>query len=213
MGKKSKKGDDGTGRWSRNTRQQRAASDQRHRRSHPKKNYRPEESTIYQKANFTHFRELLEEYEQIKISYTSLSCMLKGAGITSPKTRRSAGERRTIREWRAKFGELVLTDAALFHWFGSGIQYALHGFQDDAAGDIPAQYLCEHECLQGYFEAFRAVLQGYGAPEALYADQIGIYFMNTKKPENWSVEEQLVPENPEQNPIRPYRKPPGQRAH
>jgi hypothetical protein len=78
----------------------------------------------------------------------------------------------------------------LRRWFGLGVQYVLRGFQDDATGDIPGPCLCEHECLQGYFEAFRAVLQDYGVPEALYADKIGIYFVNTKKPENWSVEEQ-----------------------
>jgi transposase len=146
----------------------------------------------YRSANFTHFRELLEEQERIPISYTSLSGILKTAGITSPKTRRSMGERRTMRERRAKLGELVQTDASPFDWLGRGGQYALHGFQDDATGDILGLYLCEHECLQGYFEAFRAVLQGYGVPEALYADRIGIYFVNTKKPEHWSVEEQLA---------------------
>jgi transposase len=149
-------------------------------------------SGVYQKANFTHFRELLAEYEQIKVSYTCLSGILKEAGITSPKTRRSGGARRTRRERRARFGELVQTDATPFDWFGTGVRYALHGFQDDASGDILGLYLCEHECLQGYFEAFRAVLQGYGVPEALYADRIGVYFVNTKKPENWSIEEQVV---------------------
>jgi hypothetical protein len=59
-------------------------------------------------------------------------------------------------------------------------------------GDIPGLYLCEHECLQGYFEAFRAVLTEYGVPEALYAGRIGIYFVNTKKAENWTIEEQLA---------------------
>ena len=146
----------------------------------------------YEQANFTHFRELLEEREQITISYTSLSCVLKGAGIASPKTRRSAGERRTMRERRAKFGELVQTDASPFDWLGLGVPCALHGYQDDATGDILGLYFCEHECLQGYFEAFRAVLQGYGAPEALYADRIGIYFVNARKPEHWTIEEQLA---------------------
>ena len=149
-------------------------------------------SERYRNANFTHFRELLEECEQIHISYTSLSGILKAAGIMSPKTRRSTGERRTVRERRAKVGELVQTDASPFDWLGRGPQYALHGFQDDATGDILVLYLCEHECLQGYFEAFRAVLQGYGVPEALYADRIGIYFVNTKKPEHWTIEEQLA---------------------
>lgn len=118
--------------------------------------------------------------------------MLKAAGIMSPKTRRSTGERRTVRERRAKGGELVQTDASPFEWLGGGPPYALHGFQDDATGDILGLYLCEHECLQGYFEAFRAVLQGYGVPEALYADRIGIYFVNTKKPEHGTIEEQLA---------------------
>jgi transposase len=149
-------------------------------------------SDKYQKANFTRFRELPGEYERIKISYTGLSCILKGVGIASPKTRRSAGEKRTMRERRAKVGELVQTDATPFDWFGLGVQYALHGFQDDATGDILGLYICGHECLQGYFEAFRAVLQGYGVPEALYADKTGIYFVNTKKPENWSAEEQMA---------------------
>jgi transposase len=146
-------------------------------------------SGAYQQANFTHFRELLEENEQIKISYTCLSGILKEAGIMFPKTRRSGGERR---ERRAKFGELVQTDATPFDWFGTGVRYASRGFQDDATGDILGLYLCEHECLQGYFEAFRAVLTGCGVPEALYADRTGVYFANTKKAENWTAEEQLA---------------------
>jgi transposase len=149
-------------------------------------------SGAYQRANFTHFRELLEEYEQITISYTCLSRILKGSGIASHKTRRSGGGRRTRRERRAKYGELVQTDAAPFDWFGTGSQYALRGFQDDASGEILGLYLCEHECPQGYVEAFGAVLTGRGVPEALYADRIGVYFVNTKKAENRTVEEQLA---------------------
>jgi transposase len=133
-------------------------------------------SGAYDKANVTHFRELLEEREQIKISYSCLSVILKAAGITSPKTWRSGGERRTMRERRAKFGELVQTDATPFDWFGLDVQYALQGFQDDATGDILGRYMWEHEGLQGYFEVFRAVLNDYGVPEALSADRIGILF-------------------------------------
>jgi hypothetical protein len=85
-----------------------------------------------------------------------------------------------MRKRRAGFEKLIQTDAAPFDWFGSGIQYALHRFQDDAAGEIPGLYLCGHECLQGYFEAFRVVLRSYGVSETLYTDRIGIYFVNTK---------------------------------
>jgi hypothetical protein len=97
-----------------------------------------------------------------------------------------------MRPRKARCGELVQTDATPFDWFGDGSMAALHGYQDDATGDILGLYLCENECLQGYFEAFRAVLTGYGVPDGIYADRIGIYFVNTKHPENWSIEEQLA---------------------
>jgi hypothetical protein len=77
-----------------------------------------------------------------------------------------------MRERRAKLGELVQTDASPFDWFGLGMQYALPGFQDEATGDMLG--LCEHECLQGYFEAFQVVLPGYGVPLSRSADSIGI---------------------------------------
>jgi hypothetical protein len=96
----------------------------------------------YRSANFTRFRKPPEEQEQLQISYTGLSGILKTAGIASPKTRRSAGERRTMRERRAKLGEMVQTDASPFDWLGRGVHYALHGFQDDATGDIPGLYPC-----------------------------------------------------------------------
>jgi transposase len=94
-------------------------------------------SDTCRKANFTRFRELPEERERIKISYSSLPCLLKGAGISFPKTRRSAGERRTMRERKPRCGELVQTDASPFDWLGQGLHYALRGFQDDATRDIP----------------------------------------------------------------------------
>jgi transposase len=149
-------------------------------------------SDTYRKANFAHFKELLEECENIKISYSCLCAVLKGGGIISPKTHRSSGERHSVRPRRPKFGELVQTDASPYDWFGTGVLSALHGFQDDASGDILGLYFCENECLQGYFEAFRPVLSTFGAPEALYADRIGVYFVNTKHPENWTIEEQLA---------------------
>ncbi len=39
----------------------------------------------YQKANFSHFVELLDEIEDIKISYSSVHRILTQAGIKSPK--------------------------------------------------------------------------------------------------------------------------------
>jgi hypothetical protein len=45
---------------------------------------------------------------------------------------------------------------------------------------------------QAYTAAFRQTLTNYGVPAALYADRSGVYFVNTKKKENWNFEEQLA---------------------
>jgi hypothetical protein len=57
--------------------------------------------------SFVYFRELPAKRGRIQIVYTCLSGILKKAGITSAKTRRSTGERHTI---RTKKGELLQTD-------------------------------------------------------------------------------------------------------
>ena len=149
-------------------------------------------STLYASANFAHFRELLEEREGIALSYTALSCILKGAGIVSKRSHRGAGRKFTRRKRRSRFGELVQADATPFDWFGTGERWALHGFIDDATGRIIALYLCKNECLAGYLELLRQTLTLYGIPLELYADKAGIFFVNTKKQENWTVEESLA---------------------
>ncbi len=44
--------------------------------------------TKYLNANINHFKELLEEYENIKISYTALYSLLRKVSILSPKAQR-----------------------------------------------------------------------------------------------------------------------------
>jgi transposase len=150
-----------------------------------------DETKVYHTVNFKYFSELLAEYEHIDIGYHALRTIMKAEGIKSPRKHRETGGRHLNREPKALKGELVQTDASPFDWLGIGARIALHGYQDDADGTILGLYFCENECLQGYLEAFRPVLLDYGVPAALYADHIGIYFVNTKNPENWSIEEQL----------------------
>jgi hypothetical protein len=113
-----------------------------------KKNIALKETEKYGEANFTDFRERLLGYEGIEVGYTCLGAIPRGAGIASPKTRGSTGARHNRRERRATFGELVQTDASPFDRPGIGTRYALHGFRDDATGDIPGLYIRESECLQ-----------------------------------------------------------------
>jgi len=149
-------------------------------------------SNIYSSTNFTHFQELLLERENIKVSYTTVSTILKSAGVVSKRKHKTEGRRYRRRDRRSAFGEMLQADATSFDWFGNGSRCTLHGFIDDATGKIIALYFCLNECLMGYLEVLRQTLTKYGVPLEIYADKAGIFFVNNKKQENWTVEEMLA---------------------
>ena len=147
---------------------------------------------IYKDTNFTHFQELLEEQENVKISYSSLSRILKSAGIISKRSRRTEGRCFRRRKRKSAPGDMLQADGSSFDWFGSGVRCTLHAFIDDATGIITGLYFCRNECLMGYLEVLRQTLVNYGIPLEFYADKAGIFLVNTKKSENWTVAEMLA---------------------
>ena len=64
---------------------------------------------IYEKANFTHFKELLEEKENITISYSCLYSNLTKNGLKSPRKHHKV-KLHHRRKKKSYFGELVQTD-------------------------------------------------------------------------------------------------------
>lgn len=146
-------------------------------------------SDLYCKANFTHFMELLEEEENIKISYTPLYNLLTSKGIKSPKKRRSKKKKHLSRERRKSKGMLVQIDATPFEWFDDGEKYALHAAIDDATSDIVGAYIEKNECLNGYFETTRQMLQNFGIPISMYSDRHSIF--KSPKLDKLTVEEEL----------------------
>jgi transposase len=128
----------------------------------------------YKDSNFSHFRELLETKHGISISYDALHNLLTGEGIKSPMTRRRFKPHRR-RKRRPQAGSLVQTDASSHDWLGTGLRLALHGAIDDATGQITGLYLCSNECMLGYFEVIRRMVEVYGVPDAMYADRHTIF--------------------------------------
>ena len=146
----------------------------------------------YKEANFQHFRELLEEQEGIVVSYTFLHQLLVTSGIKSPKKHKPRKIKRT-RKRRRHIGELVQADAtpyAWFSWAGDSNLYSLHGFMDDASGSITGLYMCEHECLFGYLEVTRQMVENFGLPAELYPDRHSVFFPT--KEQKLSIEEELA---------------------
>lgn len=145
-------------------------------------------SDDYCDTNFTHFQELLEERESIKISYTSLYKILTEYGIKSKKKHRKRNTHRQ-RKRKSHEGDLVQADGTPFDWFKDGHMYSIHGFIDDATGKVLGAYMCEHECLLGYLETLRQMLKNYGIPKCLYPDKFSVFF--PVKGQKLTIEEQL----------------------
>lgn len=145
-------------------------------------------SDKYVDTNFSHFKDLLEEYENINISYSALYSILTSNGIHSKKAHK---DRKTHRRRKRKEAEgmLVQTDGTPYDWFNIGKKYSLHGYIDDATGKILGLYMCEHECLLGYLEITRQMLKKYGSPMAIYSDKYSVFFPSSYQ--KVTVEEQL----------------------
>ena len=144
----------------------------------------------YEISNFKHFQEILEERENIKISYSALYNILRTAGIKSPKKhhKSSLHHRRKRKECE---GMMLQADGTPFDWFNNDEKYSLHGFIDDATGKITGLYMCKNECLLGYLEVLRQTLENYGIPISLYPDKYSVFFPPKKVDDHITIEEQL----------------------
>lgn len=142
----------------------------------------------YEKANFTHFCELVNERENIKISYSCLYKNLRKNGLKSTRKHHKV-KLHHLRKRKSYFGELVQTDGTPYDWFGIGKRYSLHGYIDDATGIPLGLYMCESECLLGYLEITRQMLTNYGCPETIYSDRFSVFFPPTSA--KLTIEEEL----------------------
>ena len=143
----------------------------------------------YIDTNFSHFKDLLEERENIKISYSALYNILKNNNIKSKKSHRCKKIHRRRKRKECE-GMLVQTDGTPFDWFNIGRKYSLHGYIDDASGKILGLYMCENECLMGYLEITRQMLTNYGSPVAIYSDKYSVFFPSSSQ--KVTLEEQLA---------------------
>jgi len=138
--------------------------------------------------NFNHFCKLIQN-KPFSASYSAVSNVLKSNGKTSSKAHKRKRKVHKMRERREKFGELIQGDGTPFDWFNSGKLQCLHVLIDDATGILTGLHISKNECMDGYFEASRQMLETYGTPEALYVDGSSIFFSN--KHEELTIEEQL----------------------
>lgn len=150
----------------------------------------------YKDVNFQFYRRCLFEFENIKISYTTLRSIMKEYGQISPEAHRIKKNKKAKRPRlrRDNFGDMIQIDGTPFQWFykfGNTKRYCLVGAIDDATSRITGLYMTEYECFYGYCEILRQTITRHGIPREIYSDRAAIFCVTPKNKHNLTQWEQL----------------------
>lgn len=180
---------------------------------HPMNSLSPEEkkkiidlyNKKYQETNFTHFTELLEREENVKVSRSTVARLLKTSDIISPKAQRKTrreynkklrnqlkkakkkAERQKIENRivslkdahpsrpRKKYFGELLQMDASLHHWFGEEKTTLHIAIDDCTGRILGAYFDNDETLKGYYNVFHQILLEYGIPYEFITDRRTVF--------------------------------------
>lgn len=143
----------------------------------------------YPKFNDTHFVEMLEEREGLRISRETVRCWLREAGI-GPKRRRRPPRHRSRRPRRPQMGLMLQWDGSPHKWFGpKRPSCSLIHATDDATGHVLGMVFRPTEDAIGYLRLIDMVLKRHGIPSSIYQDRHSILQRNDN---HWSHEEEMA---------------------
>ncbi len=144
---------------------------------------------VYAQFNDTHFVEMLEAREGLRIGRETVRRWLREAGMR-PNRRRRPPRHRSRRPRRPQLGLLMQWDGSPHFWFGPQRPAAslLHA-ADDATGIVLGALFRPQEDATGYLRLLDMVLRRHGVPAAVYQDRHSALFRNDN---HWSHEEELA---------------------
>jgi transposase len=143
----------------------------------------------YAGVNHTHLAELLAEREGLSIPRSTLSDILRDAGLRSPRPQKRRSRHRSRRERYPQEGMLLQIDASLHDWLeGRGPYLTLLGVIDDATGKVVGARFAMSEDSRGYLSLLRDVCRKVGVPQALYSDRHSVFWPTNGE----SLKEQLA---------------------
>ena len=172
--------------------------------------------TKYYDCNLTHYSELLAEKENIKVSVSAISSILRKEFILSPKANRSTKKavKKELKELqsntkskkkaaalqssilnienshprrpRCAYFGEMLQMDASIHLWFGEAKTQLHIAVDDATGAILGAYFDEQETLNGYYHVLHQILSSYGIPYQFFTDNRTVF--EYKKKGQTSVE-------------------------
>ncbi len=173
--------------------------------------------TKYYGANFEHFTELLEKYEDIKVSPSVVRAVLMNEQIISPMAHRStkkklkkqlkaqkeaASSKKEIEQLQNKILEIedahprrprcanfgeMIQMDASEHLWFGDKKTQLHIAVDDSTGAIVGAYFDLQETLNGYYNVLSQILKNHGIPYMFFTDRRTVF--EYKKKKSPSIEE------------------------
>jgi hypothetical protein len=146
----------------------------------------------YHDFNVSHLCDLLARDEEIRLPRSTLSRLLRVAGVRAP-TRRRAEVKRMRRERKGAEGMMLQIDATPFDWLESrGPRMALAAAIDDATSQVVYARFRPTEDQAGYLLMLRAIATTYGLPRLLYHDRHTIL----RSPKEPTLEDELAGRRP-----------------
>ena len=143
----------------------------------------------YVNFNDTHFVQMLDEREGVRISRETVRGWLREAGIPA-KRRRCPPRHRSRRPRRPQMGLLMQWDGSPHRWFGpKRPACSLIHATDDATGTVLGMKFRPTEDAVGYLRLLDQVLRRHGVPVAVYQDRHAALYRND---DHWSHEEELA---------------------
>lgn len=167
--------------------------------------------TKYYGANFEHFTELLEKYEDVKVSPSVVRSVLMKEQIISPMAHRStkkklkkqlkaqkeaASSKKEIEQLQNKILEIedahprrprcanfgeMIQMDASEHLWFGDKKTQLHIAVDDSTGAIVGAYFDLQETLNGYYNVLSQILKSHGIPYMFFTDRRTVFEYNKKK--------------------------------
>lgn len=127
----------------------------------------------------TFAQEKLADLDIILNTETLRSIMIKKK-LWLPHLRRGP---QIVREWRERkesFGELVQFDGSYHDWLENGYEECLLAAIDDATSRVIQAVFEDNEGVQAVFRFWKAYVELYGRPLAIYLDKFSTYKINHK---------------------------------
>ena len=146
----------------------------------------------YHDFNVSHLADLLARDEEIQLPRSTLSRLLRVAGVRAPTGRRAA-VKRMRRERKSAEGMMLQIDATPFDWLeGRAPRMALAAAIDDATSQVVYASFRPTEDQAGYLLMLRSIATTYGLPHLLYHDRHTIL----RSPKEPTLEDELTGRRP-----------------